>query len=109
MQDRDNAKGYGKSNAMGVVGTQVQAKGSEQVQDQLCHDVLPDPSEAKTGDGDTELGSRQIGIEVGNNVLREGSHGMALARFDVDLRGPYLNDCKFRSDKETIEKNEKKS
>src|SRR5579862_7779784 len=65
-----------------------------------------DPAEGQTGQRDSNLGGREIGVEMGQDMARLPSPGISLFYERIELAGPHLDERKLRGDEKAVQQNE---
>src|SRR5205823_4983639 len=67
---------------------------------------LADPAEAEAGDGDAELGERQVGVDVLRHVTRGLGEHMAATRQRLQTRRADLHEGEFGGGEESVQQHE---
>src|SRR5205085_11694509 len=68
--------------------------------------LFADPAQGETGQGDAELGRRQVGVEMYAYVLGENGADVAFVLKRIELAGPHFYDREFGRDEKGVERDE---
>ena len=75
--------------------------------DHVGEEGLAEPTQSEAGQGDAQLGGRDVGLEMGGDVFGELGAGVTLLDQGVELAGPDLDDGQLRGDEEPVEQDQR--
>ena len=87
-------------------GLRQRAEAGEQRQEQAGKRRLTDRAEAQAGDGDTDLGGRQVSGDVPQGPPRHAGLNPALLGQLLDARGTHLDHGKFSRHEEAVQQHQ---
>ena len=106
MEKRDERKSDAKGDAfddMRIPNPEV----LKERPDHRRHIRFPDPAEGKAGDRDAQLRGGEIGIQMGDQFVRNLCPPVSLGGQRLNLGCPDLDDGKLGGDEKAVQKDEK--
>src|SRR5690606_16317584 len=109
MQNRDDAECQHMPQILGYASRKFDIEPTKNSGNDISHYSLPNPPQCERRYRNTQLGCRQVAIEVGSDMLGHLGHLAAGLDLNLDLGGPNFNNCKLSGYEKAVRKDEKKS